>query len=112
MHPIQDHYTMLLPALFQAATPAEPRFGGLTAAAKALPDMAVRLVTGLAAGATAPTFRAVVAELPPVLKQRLQVGLRSSLDFNLCAQGQEHDAVHKRRISGYLVLHKTSGIGP
>jgi hypothetical protein len=57
----------------QAATPAEPQFGGVTAAAKALSEMAVRLVTGLAAGATAPTFRAAVSELPPVLKQRLQV---------------------------------------
>lgn len=57
----------------QAATPAEPQLGGATAAAKALSEMAVRLVTGLAAGATAPTFRAAVAELPPVLKQRLQV---------------------------------------
>ncbi len=57
----------------QAATPAEPKFGGLTAAAKALPELAVRLVTGLATGATAPTFRAAVAELPPALKLRLQV---------------------------------------
>lgn len=57
----------------QAATPTEPQFGGATAPAKALSEMAVRLVTGLAAGATASIFRAAVAELPPVLKQRLQV---------------------------------------
>jgi hypothetical protein len=59
--------------LLQAATPTESQFDGQTAAAKALSEMAVRLVTGLAAGAMASTFRAAVAELPPVLKQRLQV---------------------------------------
>lgn len=59
--------------IVQAATPAEPKFGGLTAAAKALPELAVRLVTSLAAGTTASAFRGAVAELPPALKQRLQV---------------------------------------
>lgn len=75
----------------QAATPAEPKFGGLTAAAKALPELALRLVTGLAAGGTAATFRAAVAELPPALKQRLQV--RCTLDTETRPVAADKDAI-------------------
>ncbi len=75
----------------QAATPAEPKFGGLTAAAKALPELALRLVTGLAAGATAATFRAAVAELPPALKQRLQV--RCTVDTETRTVAADKDAI-------------------
>lgn len=41
--------------------------------ARALPDLAVRLITGLAAGDTSAAFRAAVAQLALPDKQKLQV---------------------------------------
>lgn len=50
--------------------PADDQRGS---AAKALPDLALRLITGLAAGDTAAAFRTAVSQLAQSDKQQLQV---------------------------------------
>jgi hypothetical protein len=76
---------LLVPALVEvAAPPGQP--------VPLLADMAVKLLTHLAASPAAPAFRVAAAELPTAAKQRLQSALAAAAQQAAAAAQQQQQA--------------------